>query len=189
MESFAVYIGPFSTQYDCEVATEDYRKNNPDAYGLLVSKDKRRVEIYGIGSVNEIPNWRENEQSTSTDNQRSTPEKLTDIDGSVSQPVTKEDAFIGTWDYFDSSDKWGGSLIISRNLIEFSLFDSQQNQIGTANYNNGFLRTNKGEIINYELGRPFGRIGKELFYEQYIIYKGRKYKKRHDGRIYNSTNL
>ncbi|MEI7492794.1 MAG: TM2 domain-containing protein [Bacteroidota bacterium] len=62
IESFAVYIGPFATQYDCEVATEDYRKINPDAYGLLVSKDKRRVEIYGIGSVNEIPNWKENKQ-------------------------------------------------------------------------------------------------------------------------------
>ena len=61
IKSFAVYIGPFSTQYDCEVATEDYRKINPDAYGLLVSKERRRIEIYGIGNVNAITNWRENE--------------------------------------------------------------------------------------------------------------------------------
>ena len=61
MKSYAVYIGPFSTQYDCEVATDEYREKNPDAYGLLVSKERRRVEIYGIGNVKEIPNWRENE--------------------------------------------------------------------------------------------------------------------------------
>jgi hypothetical protein len=49
---YSVYIGPYSTQYDCEVATEDYRKDHPEAYGLLVSQDKKRVQITGIGKVN-----------------------------------------------------------------------------------------------------------------------------------------
>ncbi len=48
---YTVYIGPFSTQYECEVATEEYRKKHPDAYGLLVSQDKKRVQINGIGKV------------------------------------------------------------------------------------------------------------------------------------------
>ncbi|NOQ72687.1 MAG: hypothetical protein GQ574_11825 [Crocinitomix sp.] len=48
---YTVYIGPFKSQYDCEVATEEYRKTQPDAYGLLVSHDNIRVEIRGIGKV------------------------------------------------------------------------------------------------------------------------------------------
>ena len=38
---YSVYIGPFTTQYDCEVATEEYRKKYPKAYGLLVSNEKK----------------------------------------------------------------------------------------------------------------------------------------------------
>jgi hypothetical protein len=48
---YSIYIGPFSTQHDCEVATEGYRKKQPNAYGLLVSQDKKRVQINGIGKV------------------------------------------------------------------------------------------------------------------------------------------
>lgn len=48
---FLVYIGPYSTQYDCEVATEEYRKKQPDAYGLLVSQERKRVQINGIGKI------------------------------------------------------------------------------------------------------------------------------------------
>lgn len=48
---YSVYIGPYSTQYDCEIATENYRKINPQAYGLLVSQDNKRVQINGIGKV------------------------------------------------------------------------------------------------------------------------------------------
>lgn len=48
---YAVYIGPYSTQHECEVATEEYRKKHPDAYGLLVSQDRKRVQINGIGRV------------------------------------------------------------------------------------------------------------------------------------------
>ncbi len=48
---YAVYIGPYSTQQECEVATEEYRKKHPNAYGLLVSQDRRRVQINGIGKV------------------------------------------------------------------------------------------------------------------------------------------
>lgn len=48
---YSVYIGPYSTQYDCEVATEEYRKKHPEAYGLLVSQDNKRVQINGIGKV------------------------------------------------------------------------------------------------------------------------------------------
>jgi len=50
-EFYSVYIGPFSTQYDCEVATEEYRKKHSDAYGLLVSQDRKRIRINGIGNV------------------------------------------------------------------------------------------------------------------------------------------
>jgi len=48
---FSVYIGPFDSQYECEVATEDYRKMQPSAYGLLVSQQDKRVQINGIGKV------------------------------------------------------------------------------------------------------------------------------------------
>lgn len=51
---FSVYIGPFKTQKECEVAVEKYREKNPSAYGLLVSHNKKRVEIRGLGKVKVI---------------------------------------------------------------------------------------------------------------------------------------
>ena len=48
---YSVYIGPFATQYECEVATEKYKKLFPGSYGLLVSQDSKRVQINGIGKV------------------------------------------------------------------------------------------------------------------------------------------
>lgn len=48
---YSVYIGPYSTQHDCEVATEEYRKIHPEAYGLFVSQDNKRIQINGIGKV------------------------------------------------------------------------------------------------------------------------------------------
>ncbi len=50
-EYFTVYIGPFATQSECEIATEAYRKKHPDAYGLLVSQNPTRVQINGVGKV------------------------------------------------------------------------------------------------------------------------------------------
>ena len=50
-QMYAVYIGPYSTQYECEVATENYRKIQPEAYGLLVNQSRQRVQINGIGKV------------------------------------------------------------------------------------------------------------------------------------------
>jgi cell division septation protein DedD len=48
---YTVYIGPYYTQYECEVATEEYRKIHSEAYGLLVSQESKRVQILGIGKV------------------------------------------------------------------------------------------------------------------------------------------
>ena len=48
---YSVFIGPFETQNDCEVATENYRKIQPDAYGLLVSQESVRVQINGINQI------------------------------------------------------------------------------------------------------------------------------------------
>jgi len=53
---YCVYIGPFQTQYECEVATEEYRAINPKAYGLYASQQKKRIQILGIGKVTEMPN-------------------------------------------------------------------------------------------------------------------------------------
>ncbi|MEG0930245.1 MULTISPECIES: SPOR domain-containing protein [Weeksellaceae] len=48
---YSVYIGPFSTQQECEIATEEYRKKDKNAYGLLVSQEPKRVQINGVGKV------------------------------------------------------------------------------------------------------------------------------------------
>lgn len=48
---YAVYIGPFATQRECEEAVEAYRRIKPDAYGLKVSQERQRVEIRGVGRV------------------------------------------------------------------------------------------------------------------------------------------
>jgi hypothetical protein len=49
---YSVYVGPFYTQYECEEATENYKKIDSKAYGLLVSNENVRVQINGIGNVN-----------------------------------------------------------------------------------------------------------------------------------------
>ena len=48
---YSVYIGPFSTQRECEIATEQYRSIDKNVYGLLVSQEKIRVQINGINKV------------------------------------------------------------------------------------------------------------------------------------------
>jgi hypothetical protein len=48
---YSVYIGPFSTQQECEREVEKYRKINSSAYGTLVSQENKRVEIRGSGKV------------------------------------------------------------------------------------------------------------------------------------------
>ena len=50
-EYYTVYIGPFYSQYECEVEVEKYRKIQPTAYGLIVNQEHKRVEITGVGKV------------------------------------------------------------------------------------------------------------------------------------------
>lgn len=42
---YSVYIGPFTTAKECLERLVTYRKNNPEAYALLVSQKNRRVEM------------------------------------------------------------------------------------------------------------------------------------------------
>jgi hypothetical protein len=56
---YAVYVGPFSTQSECEIATEAYRKTHPGAYGLLVSQENKRVQINGVGKVTVTANYKQ----------------------------------------------------------------------------------------------------------------------------------
>ena len=53
-ELYSVYIGPFFTQRECELAVENYRKKKPKAYATLVSHENKRVEIRGVGKVKVI---------------------------------------------------------------------------------------------------------------------------------------
>lgn len=50
-QMFSVFLGPYYSQYDCEVATESIKATTPSAYGLLVSQEDKRVQINGIGKV------------------------------------------------------------------------------------------------------------------------------------------
>lgn len=50
-EYFSVYIGPYETQKECEIAVSKYRKINPKAYGLLVSQENKRVQINGVNKI------------------------------------------------------------------------------------------------------------------------------------------
>jgi hypothetical protein len=50
-EYYSVYIGPFQTQRECEEEVERYRQIDPNAYGLLVSQENKRVKITGVNKV------------------------------------------------------------------------------------------------------------------------------------------
>jgi hypothetical protein len=57
-ESYSIYIGPYLKKSECEIATEKYRKIYPDAYGVLVSNENKRVEIRGVGKINTIRDYK-----------------------------------------------------------------------------------------------------------------------------------
>lgn len=51
-EYFSVFIGPFRSEDECAIAVQEYRKNNPSAYGLLVSNESsKRVSIRGPNKI------------------------------------------------------------------------------------------------------------------------------------------
>jgi len=51
-EYFSVFIGPFRSESECAIAVQEYRKNNPSAYGLLVSNESsKRVSITGPNKI------------------------------------------------------------------------------------------------------------------------------------------
>ena len=54
---YAVYIGPFEIQHECEVATENYRKIKSNAYGLWAGHKNIRIEIRGEGQVKVTENY------------------------------------------------------------------------------------------------------------------------------------
>ncbi len=54
---YAIFIGPFETQKECEIAVEKYRQKQPSAYGVLVSQENNRVEIRGIDKVKITENY------------------------------------------------------------------------------------------------------------------------------------
>lgn len=50
-QRYLVYLGPFSSQFNCELAVESYRSQNPGAFGILVSPQKNNLRIDGMGKV------------------------------------------------------------------------------------------------------------------------------------------
>ena len=50
-EYYTVYLGPFYSQYECEVEVEKYRRIQPTAYGLIVNQENKRIKITGVGKV------------------------------------------------------------------------------------------------------------------------------------------
>ena len=56
-EYFSVFIGPFRSESECAIAVQEYRKNNPSAYGLLISNESsKRVSITGPNKITEGSN-------------------------------------------------------------------------------------------------------------------------------------
>lgn len=53
-KKYLVYIGPQTSQSQCEIATEKYRQVDPKAYGLMVAQKNKRVEIRGKGYIKVI---------------------------------------------------------------------------------------------------------------------------------------
>lgn len=50
-KKYLVYIGPQTSQSQCEIATEKYRQVDPKAYGLMVAQKNKRVEIRGRDDI------------------------------------------------------------------------------------------------------------------------------------------
>lgn len=50
-KKYLVYIGPQTSQGQCEIATEKYRQVEPKAYGLMVAQKNKRVEIRGKDDI------------------------------------------------------------------------------------------------------------------------------------------
>jgi len=64
-EYFSVFIGPFRSESECAIAVQEYRKNNPSAYGLLVSNESsKRVSITGPNKIKITEGKKPNIQAT-----------------------------------------------------------------------------------------------------------------------------
>lgn len=50
-EFYTVYIGPYKTKQECAIAVDQYRIENPKAYGTLVSHQPGRVTVGGINDA------------------------------------------------------------------------------------------------------------------------------------------
>lgn len=50
-EFYTVYIGPYKTKQECAIAVDQYRVENPKAYGTLVSHQPGRVTVGGINDA------------------------------------------------------------------------------------------------------------------------------------------
>lgn len=55
---FTVYLGPYKTIRECEIATENYKKIDSKVYGTWVGNKNKRIEIRGVGKVKVIEDYR-----------------------------------------------------------------------------------------------------------------------------------
>ncbi len=49
--AYLVYIGPFLSQYSCEIAVENYKKQHPATYGMLLNSTSENIVIHGLGNI------------------------------------------------------------------------------------------------------------------------------------------
>lgn len=78
-EYYSVYVGPFSTQSECQIALEEYHEIDNRAYGLLVSNESERVMIRGKDRVVSSNSSPEPLTSYKQDTRASEPSKRTDF--------------------------------------------------------------------------------------------------------------
>lgn len=142
VQLYSVYVGPFLTQHDCEVATEEYRKKHPTAYGLLVSQDKKRVQINGIGKVTITDNTPSSNVNISVESFTTTilPKKFKDMMG-------LNEYGIGAGGVVEYSKIEGGDLIF--------LSDPYGDAKAVMKINNRFIELNQVESKNIYTGEGF----------------------------------
>jgi hypothetical protein len=51
MGGYLVFIGPFQSQYSCEIAVENYKKKHPATYGILLNSTSEQILVRGLGDV------------------------------------------------------------------------------------------------------------------------------------------
>ena len=155
-EYYSVYIGPFNNQKDCERSVEKHRGNVPEAYGLLVSQENKRVQINGINKVKITEPYHQDLQKNNANSYSNLSDKPIIIGKKITSTIFESNENgLKTYLRFESSDGCEGmcgSLTLSNNASNCKYvytYDVNGNTINAKFYGSDCVANSGNQTFSY----------------------------------------